>query len=228
MSIAQNLRTVRERIAEAAVRSGRPPDAVRLVGVSKGMPVERMAEAANAGLRDIGENRVQEAATKIPTVDATVAQPPNWHLVGHLQTNKAGAALGLFDTIQSVDSVRVAQTLSRLADRPVPIFLEVQFVRAPDRFGFDPDEIEAALGTIGKLPNLNAVGLMTVGPLGLTEEDTRQVFRRLRERRDQLTSSRPGLPPLELSMGMTDDYAIAIEEGATVVRIGRAIFAAGA
>lgn len=224
MSIEQNLRIVRERIADAALRSGRQPETVRLVGVSKGMPAELVAEAVQAGLQDIGENRVQEAATKVPSV-AALAAPPRWHLVGHLQTNKARAALALFDTIQSVDSVRVAQTLSRLADRPVPIFLEVQFVRAPDRFGFDPDEIGAALDAVRALPNLDPVGLMTVAPLGVPEEETRRVFRTLRARRDELQAARPQLPVLELSMGMTDDYPVAIEEGATVVRIGRAVFA---
>src|SRR5438046_2141295 len=121
MSIADRLAVVRERIDEAADRAGRSPTSVRLVGISKGMQARVVAEAGRAGLRDVGENRVQEAASKIPTIIAAVEQPPTWHLVGHLQSNKARAALGLFDTIQSVDSVRIAQTLSRVADRSIPV-----------------------------------------------------------------------------------------------------------
>lgn len=225
MSVEQGLHTVRQRIAEAALRCGRAPDQIRLVGVSKGSPPELVSAAITAGLRDVGENRVQEAAPKIPAVASAVATLPTWHLVGHLQTNKARAALGLFDVFQSVDSVRVAHTLSRLADHPLPIFLEVQFERTPDRFGFDPSAVGEALDEIGGLQNLRVVGLMTVAPLGLDADATRRVFGTLREERDRLQEAR-GLPELELSMGMTDDFEIAIEEGATVVRIGRAIFAA--
>jgi hypothetical protein len=158
-------------------------------------------------------------------VNTTAPERPHWHLVGHLQTNKAKAAFGLFDTIQAIDSVRIAQTLSRIADRPIPAFLEVQFQRSPDRFGFEPGDVAAAFTEITQLPNLDVVGLMTVAPLGLDPFGTRQVFRQLREIRDRLQDANPGRSRLELSMGMTDDYPIAIEEGATVIRIGRAIFA---
>jgi PLP dependent protein len=225
MGVADKLLQVRSRVAEAAERSGRSPDAVHLVGISKGSTAERIAEAVQAGLSEVGENRVQEAAEKIPQVANLTAAAPNWHLVGHLQTNKAKAALKLFDTIESVDSVRVAQALSRLADRRLPVFLEVQFAHTPDRFGFEPDAVLGAVDEIRQLPNLDVVGLMTVAPLGLDAEGTRQVFRSLRERRDAVQNARPDLPGLQLSMGMTDDYVIAIEEGSTLVRIGRAIFA---
>jgi len=225
MSVEQGLHTVRERIAASAIRSGREPDQIRLVGVSKGSDPELVSAAIIAGLREVGENRVQEAAAKIPAVVSVVEEKPTWHLVGHLQTNKARAALGLFDVIQSVDSVRVAHALSRLADHPLPILLEVQFARTPDRFGFDPGAVGGALDEIGALPGLRVIGLMTVAPVGLDANSTRMVFRALREERDRLQEAR-GLPSLELSMGMTDDYEIAIEEGATIVRIGRAIFAA--
>ena len=225
MSVADGLRRVEERIAEAAARSGRSADAVRLVGVSKGNPPELVVEAVAAGLREIGENRVQEAATKIPAVADLVHETPRWHLVGHLQSNKARQALDLFDTIQSVDSLRVAQTLSRRASRALPVFLEVQFARTPDRFGFEPDEIEDAYNAVSILPNIEVQGLMTVAPPGLEPAATRGVFRRLRERRDTLQDRR-AMDGVQLSMGMTDDYEIAVEEGATVVRIGRAIFAA--
>ncbi len=226
MSVAERLETVRSRIAEAASRAGRNPDEIRLVGVSKGVGAGVIAEAIRAGLRDVGENRVQEAASKRSAIETAIPQAPTWHLVGHLQSNKVKAALRLFDTIQSDDSVRIAQTLSRAADRPIPIFLEVQFQRSPDRFGFEPDDVGSVFEEIARLPNLDVVGLMTVAPLGLDSDGTRRVFRRLREIRDRLREDQPDRPPLELSMGMTDDYPIAIEEGATVVRIGRAIFAA--
>jgi len=225
MTVEAGLRQVRERIAEVTARSGRSADSVRLVGVSKGNPPEVVAEAVAAGLKDVGENRVQEAAAKIPAVASLVREQPCWHLVGHLQTNKARAALDLFNTIQSVDSVRVAQALSRLAPTVIPIFLEIQFTRAPDRFGFELTEIEEVYDAVSALPNIEVQGLMTVAPLGLDPDGTRRVFRRLRERRDELQELR-GLPRLDLSMGMTDDYEIAIEEGTTLVRIGRAIFAA--
>jgi PLP dependent protein len=225
MSVEAGLARVRERIAEAAGRSGRQADSVRLVGVSKGNPPELVARAVRAGLADVGENRVQEAAAKIAAVAELIEERPTWHLVGHLQTNKARAALDLFDTIQSVDSVRIAQALSRLTTRQLPVFLEIQFSHAPDRFGFDPNEVPGAYDAVSALPNLEVAGLMTVAPLGLDPEGTRRVFRSLRERRDALQEAR-GLPALDLSMGMTDDYEIAIEEGTTVVRIGRAIFAA--
>ncbi len=225
MSVEAGLALVRERIAEATERSGRPADSVRLVGVSKGSPPELVAEAVGAGLKYVGENRVQEAAVKIPAVASLVDEEPIWHLVGHLQTNKARAALDLFDTIQSVDSIRLAEALSRLATRELPVFLEIQFARTADRFGFEPREIEKAYDTISSLPNMDVRGFMTVAPLGIEPDGTRGVFRALRERRDELEELR-GLPQLELSMGMTEDYEIAIEEGATLVRIGRAIFAA--
>jgi pyridoxal phosphate enzyme (YggS family) len=225
MSVKDGLQRVRERINDAAARGGRPPGSVRLVGVSKGNPPELVAEAVAAGLRDIGENRVQEAVTKIPAVASLVDHRLSWHLVGHLQTNKTRQALDLFDTIQSVDSLRVAQALSRRADRPLPVFLEVQFAHTPDRFGFEPDAIEDAYNAISVLPHIDIRGLMTVAPLGLEPAGIRGVFRRLRERRDTLQERRE-IDGIELSMGMTDDYEIAVEEGATLVRIGRAIFAA--
>jgi pyridoxal phosphate enzyme (YggS family) len=225
MTLDQRLSEVRARIADAATKCGRQPGEIRLVGVSKGHGPEIIAEAIQAGLEDVGENRIQEAADKFPAVRDAISRPVTFHLVGHLQSNKARAALDLFDTIESVDSVRIAQRVASIATRTVPVFLEVQFARTPDRFGFDPDQIEMAVGEIDEFPNIKVAGLMTVAPLGLDEDGTRRVFRSLRERRDQVQESHPELGPLELSMGMTDDYNIAIEEGATVVRIGRAIFA---
>lgn len=216
MTIAENLARVHERVAAACRRADRSPEEVTLVGVSKGFPVEAAAQAYAAGLRDLGENRVQEAAGKIEALAALGIQP-RWHLVGHLQTNKAKTAVGLFAIIHSVDSVRLAQTLSRRAREPVPILLEVNVAQETSKFGFAPQEVGSALPAIAALPNLDVRGLMTVAPLTDEPETVRPIFRRLRDLRDAL-----GLR--ELSMGMTDDFEVAIEEGATVVRIGRAIF----
>ena len=216
MSIAQNLARVREQIAAACRRAGRSPDEVTLVGVSKGFPAEAVAEACEAGLQDLGENRVQEAAAKIEALAAT-GRRPRWHLIGHLQTNKAKTATGLFAIIHSVDSVRLAQALSRRAQEPVPMLLEVNAGQEAGKFGLAPQEVAAALRDIAPLPNMDVRGLMTMAPLTDEPESVRPVFRCLRELRDSL-----GLR--ELSMGMTGDFEVAIEEGATMVRVGRAIF----
>jgi pyridoxal phosphate enzyme (YggS family) len=216
MSIAENLARVRERVAAACRRAGRSPDEATVVGVSKGFPAEAVAQAYAAGLRDLGENRVQEAAGKIEALAARGVRP-RWHLVGHLQTNKAKTAVGLFAIIHSVDSVRLAQALSRRAREPVPILLEVNVAQEASKFGFAPHEAASALRAVGALPNLDVRGLMTIAPLSDHPDAVRPVFRRLRELRDTL-----GLQ--ELSMGMTDDFEVAIEEGATMVRVGRAIF----
>jgi pyridoxal phosphate enzyme (YggS family) len=224
MDVADRLARVRAAIAESALRVGRPVSSVRLIGVSKGYPAEAVEDAVAAGLRDIGENRVQEAGPKIATVKDAPVPTPHWHLIGHLQTNKARAAVSLFDTIQSVDSVRIAEAISRSATAPVPVFLEVQYQQTAERYGFDPEIIEEELDRVEALPNLHVEGLMTVAPLGLDVEATRLVFRDLRERRDRIQALRPDRAQLELSMGMSADFPLAIEEGATVVRIGRAIF----
>ena len=216
MGIAENLGRVRERIEAASCRAGRSADEVTLVGISKGFPVEAVAEAYAAGLADVGENRVQEAEAKIEALAAQGVRP-RWHLVGHLQTNKAKTATELFAIIHSVDSLRLAQALSQRAREQVPILLEVNVAQEASKFGFAPQEVASALSAITPLPNLDVRGLMTVVPLAGDPEAVRPVFRRLRELRDAL-----GLR--ELSMGMTDDFEVAIEEGATMVRIGRAIF----
>ena len=216
MPIAESLAQVRERMAAACDRADRAPNEVTLVGVSKGFPAESVAEAHAAGLRDLGENRVQEAARKIEVLAARGVRP-RWHLIGHLQTNKAKTAVELFGIIHSVDSVRLAQALSRRAHESVPILLEVNVAQEAGKFGFAPEEVTSALSSIEALPNLNVRGLMTVAPLTDDPERVRPVFRRLRELRDA-----HGLQ--ELSMGMTGDFEVAIEEGATLIRVGRAIF----
>ena len=211
----QNIATVRARIATACERAGRSTDEVTLIGVSKGFPAAAIAEAVGTGLRDIGENRVQEAAAKIEALSAR-GITPRWHLIGHLQTNKAKTAANLFAIIHSVDSLRLAQELSRRAER-VGILLEVNAAQEASKFGFTPKEVAPALSSIASLPHLDVQGLMTVAPQANDPEAVRPVFRELRQLRDAL-----GLR--ELSMGMTDDFEVAIADGATMVRVGRAIF----
>lgn len=216
MTVSENIAQVRERIAAACSRASRSPESVTLVGVSKGRGADVVAEAMAAGLQDVGENRVQEAAAKIEML-AALGKRPRWHLVGHLQRNKIKTALPLFAIIQSVDSVRLAQELSRRARETVPILLEVNVAQEASKLGFAPQEAAAAVGAVRSLTNIDLRGLMTVAPQTDDPERVRPVFRELRELRD-------GLGLRELSMGMTDDFEVAIEEGATIVRVGRAIF----
>jgi pyridoxal phosphate enzyme (YggS family) len=213
-SIAERLALIRERVTRAADRAGRAPAEVTIVAVSKSFPPEAIEEAAAAGIAHIGENRVQEAAAKIPSLRHL---PVTWHMVGHLQTNKAKTALELFDIIQSVDSLRLAEALSHRAERPIPVLLEVNVAGEASKFGFSLPEVPQAAEAVARLPHLNVCGLMTIAPLVGEPEEVRPLFRELRRLRDAL-----GLA--ELSMGMTDDFEVAIEEGATMVRIGRAIF----
>ena len=210
-------------MAAACQRAGRSPDEVVIVGVSKTLPPPLVAEACRAGLADVGENRVQEAAAKIPQVQA-LGCSPRWHLVGHLQTNKVRTALGLFDIIHSADTLRLAEFISRYAEGlparqagSVSVLLEVNVAGEAGKFGFRPEETGQALEQIARLPGVAVQGLMTVAPLVDNAEEVRPIFRELRRLRDAL-----GLR--DLSMGMTDDFEVAIEEGATMVRIGRAIF----
>jgi len=216
MGIAERLAVVRERIEAACCRAGRSPEEVTLVGITKGFAPDAVAEAVAAGLEDAGENRVQEAAAKIEAL-ARRGIRPRWHLVGHLQTNKVKTALDLFAIIHSVDSLRLAQELNRRASRPAAVLIEVNVAQEASKFGFIPGELPTALSAISSLPNLDVRGLMNVAPVAGDAEAVRPIFRRLRELRDAA-----GLR--ELSMGMTDDFEVAIEEGATLVRVGRAIF----
>ncbi len=214
--IAMNIAAVRARIAAAAARAGRDPAGVRLVGVSKTFPAEVVAAAVRAGLADIGENRVQEAVAKRAALD-TAGLRPVWHLVGHLQTNKVKPALQTFDILHSIDSLRLAEALNRHATRPVDVLIEVNVAGESTKFGFAPDEVAEAVRHLQRLEHLRLRGLMTVAPQVDDPEQVRPVFRALRALRDAT-----GLA--ELSMGMTDDVEVAVEEGATMVRIGRAIF----
>ncbi|MBI1885107.1 MAG: YggS family pyridoxal phosphate-dependent enzyme [Chloroflexi bacterium] len=214
LTIAERAEAVRRRVAAACERAGRSPEEVTVVAVAKTFPPAAIAETVAAGVRHIGENRVQEAAAKRPELAGLDAV---WHMVGRLQTNKVARALELFDIIQAVDSLHLAAEISKRAPTEVPVFLEVNVEGEATKLGFSPSEALRAAGKLAALPNLDLRGLMTVAPLTDDPEEVRPVFRRLRALRDAL-----GLP--ELSMGMTDDFEVAIDEGATLVRIGRAIF----
>jgi PLP dependent protein len=219
VSVAANLEAVRDRIHSAAERADRSPSSVRLVGASsaaKGVTPEKLRAALEAGLTDFGENRVQEAEASIAALGSR-AKDATWHFIGHLQTNKAAAAIHLFDIIQSVDSLRLAESLSRRASRPLQVLLEVNVAGEASKQGLSPAEVAPVGSRVANLPNLELTGLMTIAPMADDPELVRPVFRALRE-----LAQANGLP--QLSMGMTDDFEVAIEEGATFVRIGRAIF----
>jgi pyridoxal phosphate enzyme (YggS family) len=217
-SVAERVEAVRRRIESACARAGRPPDEVTLVAITKTFPPAAVREAAAAGLRDFGENRVQEAQAKLPQL-ADLTPRPTWHMVGHLQTNKVKTAMGLFDIIQSVDSLHLAEAISGRApeNRRVPVLLEVNVAGESAKYGFRPEELPEAAAAAQRLPGLDVRGLMTVAPLVEDAEEVRPVFRRLRELARAVHLR-------ELSMGMTDDFEVAVEEGATIVRVGRAIF----
>jgi PLP dependent protein len=228
-ALAGRLRAIRERIGEAATRANRLPDAVQLVAVSKTVPVAVLRGAYALGLRVFGENRVQEAQEKI----AALALPDmRWELIGHLQTNKAARAVELFSRVQSVDSLRLAEVLSAHASamgKSLPILLEVNVAGEESKSGFAQGEALGAAHAIMAMPALRPEGLMTIAPLVDDPEDVRLVFRGLRELRDQLREEAPLARDggwSELSMGMSDDFAVAIEEGATLIRLGRALFGA--
>jgi len=216
------LASVRGRIADACARSGRDPSAVTLVAVSKTVPAERLRAAVEAGITLLGENRVQEAEEKAPLLPGA-----SWHLVGHLQSNKAARALALFAEIESVDSLALAERLARLAPAAgrarLPIWLQVNVDEDPAKEGFLAADLARDLPAILALPALEVRGLMTVGRLAATPEEARPTFAHLRTFAAELRAAHPGLGP-GLSMGMSDDYAVAVEEGSTLVRVGRALF----
>jgi pyridoxal phosphate enzyme (YggS family) len=224
-----NLQSVLQKIADAAARAGRNPDDITLVAVSKTFPVETVLAAYSKGLRHFGENRVGESAVKIPRVNARVSGI-TWHGIGHLQSRKVKEAAELYDFVQSVDSAALARRLSGSAlalGKRLPILLEVNISGETSKYGFSPmprEEFFAAANAILTLPNLEVRGLMTVAPIFAQEDDARPFFRALRELRDELRERFSTCTWQHLSMGMTDDFKAAIVEGATIVRIGRALF----
>ena len=243
--IAHNLAQVQERMAEAALRAGRDPAEVTLVAVTKTHPAEVVIAAYQAGLRHFGENRAEEGVDKVPAVRAAVSGPqPTWHMVGHVQSRKAQAVVAHFDYIHSVDRLKIAQRLSRFAQeagRTLPVLLECNVSGEETKFGFglqgwEQDEArrEAFFATVEEilsLPGLRVQGLMTMAPFVADPETVRPVFVSLRALLDTMQARFPAgeyggseVTWRQLSMGMTDDFEIAIEEGATIVRIGRAIF----
>jgi pyridoxal phosphate enzyme (YggS family) len=223
-----NLNRVLDRIANAATRAGRDAADITLVAVSKTHPLEALLAAYGLGLRHFGENRVEEASIKLPAFRQSISDPAVvFHMIGHLQSRKAGDAAVLFDRVHSVDSVKLAQRLSRYAVKPLPILLEVNVSGEESKYGFDGarrEEWFGALEAITQLPNVQLDGLMTLAPVVDDPEQARPVFRALRDLRDEIESRCAGVKLPQLSMGMTDDFEVAIEEGATLVRIGRAIF----
>jgi len=214
--IATGAASVRERIERACERAGRDPASVTLVAVSKGHPVEAIRAGYEADLRHFGENRVQEAVPKVEEAVAAGVEA-TWHLVGHLQSNKAKAAAGAFDVVHSVDSTRLLARLDAAAPGPRDVLLQVNVAAEPQKQGVAPEELGELVEAARRAGNLQLRGLMTIAPIARDPEDVRPVFRALRE-----MAERYDLP--ELSMGMTDDFEVAIEEGATLVRVGRAIF----
>lgn len=216
MDISRNLQDVQTRIAQAARRASRSPDDITLIAVTKGLPPQAVAAAVEAGITNIGENRIQEAKAKIAEVSAMGIRP-TWHMIGHLQRNKVKTALDIFDIIHSVDSLRLAQELNDLASDTIPVFLQVNVSGEDTKSGFAVGDLSRAINDIRLMSNLRVTGLMTIAPLVSDPETVRPIFRKMRELRDSA-----GLE--HLSMGMTDDFEVAVEEGATMVRIGRAIF----
>ncbi|MEX1045528.1 MAG: YggS family pyridoxal phosphate-dependent enzyme [Chthoniobacterales bacterium] len=219
---AANLNAVRQAIADAATAAGRDPSTARLVAVSKTHPAEAVAAAAAAGQRIFGESRVQEARDKIP------ACPPGltWHFIGHLQKNKVRQALPLFGFFHSIDSAPLALAIDRVAGetgQAVEGLLEVNVSGEGTKYGFTPAQLRTEFPALAKLPNLRIRGLMTMAPYSDNPEDARPVFRALRDLRDELQTTH-AQPLPELSMGMSGDFAPAVEEGATLVRVGSSIF----
>ncbi|HEC34014.1 MAG TPA: YggS family pyridoxal phosphate-dependent enzyme [Chloroflexi bacterium] len=236
--VHQNLLRVRERIAEAALRAGRDPGEVTIVAVSKTFPVQAILAGYAAGLRHFGENRPEEGAEKIPQVNTAVEGPrPIWHMVGHVQSRKAALTVTHFDVVHSVDRPRIARRLSRFATeagREMPVLLECNISGETTKFGFSLDRWQeeaaqreaffAACAEVLALPGLRVAGLMTMAPFTDDPETVRPVFAGLRALRDALAERFPEADWRVLSMGMTDDFEVAVEEGATMVRIGRALF----
>ena len=220
--IAQRLGEVRRRIAEACRRAGRDPSGVELLAVSKTFPVETIREAVEAGQSLFGENRVQEALEKIPALPDSL----RWHIIGHLQRNKVRKILPLVEAVHSIDSLRLAQHTDRLAAEAglfPKIYLEVNVAGEASKHGFQPDDLRAAMPDLLALPRLEILGLMTVPPFVSDPEEARPWFQALRTLRDELSTAHD-VPLPGLSMGMSGDFEVAIEEGATIVRVGSSIF----
>jgi len=219
-----NIDAVRASIEQAALRARRDPADVTLVAVSKTMPVQLVQMAYNLGVTDFGENRVQEA---LPKIEAFHPRDARWHMIGHVQSNKAKRVAGSFALVQSVDSLRLAEALNQRAGElgmRQPVLLQVNVAGEASKEGISPDEALELARQVIALPSLLVEGLMAIAPLVENPEEARPVFRQLRLLRDHLREEAPQAAWQHLSMGMTGDYRVAVEEGATIVRVGRAIF----
>lgn len=222
MDLAANLEKIQLEIARACERAGRPPESVALMAVSKGHPPETVRAAANFGLTLFGENKVQEGKAKIPLCPGRL----RWHMIGHLQSNKCRDAVHFFELIQGVDSLAIAQEIDKWADKgakTMPLLLEVNVAGEATKFGFRPEQLLADLKAINALHKIEIHGLMAMAPWTPEPEKVRPVFRRLRELKEEC-EQQLGAPLPILSMGMSSDFAVAIEEGSTLVRIGTALF----
>lgn len=232
MQLRERLAVVRDDIAAAAHRAGRTPDAIRLVAVTKTHPARWLRAAQLAGIAEIGENYLQEAEDKFRELDwpeaGTGVAPVLRHAIGHIQTNKVRTALRWFDVIETIDSLRLAERVDRIAaetNRIVPVLLQVNIGADPAKFGFCPENIAGILTELANLAHIQVSGLMTIGRFDPDPEAARADFIALRELRDRLRAVTPPCMALdELSMGMSHDFAVAIEEGATIVRIGSRLF----
>jgi pyridoxal phosphate enzyme (YggS family) len=226
-SIAENFSVVKQRINVAAARAGRDPSEIKLITVTKGFSVPRIVEAVEAGADALGENRAAEAAEKFEILGRVVeGRSISWHFLGYLQTNKVKYVIGFADFIHSVDRISLAEEIDKRAralGKKQPVLIEVNVSGEPSKAGLKPAEVTGFVEGLGRFQNLEAKGLMTIAPLADDPELARPVFAGLRETFER-TRAATGLTELkELSMGMTDDYEVAIEEGATIVRIGRAV-----
>jgi pyridoxal phosphate enzyme (YggS family) len=217
-----NIQSVQQRIEAACARAERTPETVALLAVSKGQPPEAVNQISRLGLTLFGENKVQEAKAKIPLCSGKI----RWQMIGHLQSNKCRDAVELFEMIQSVDSLKLAGEINSRAEQAakrMPVLLEVNVAGEASKFGYPPERLLAEIGELSKLPRLEIQGLMTVPPWSLEADKVRPFFRRLGELKQQCEQI-IGFPLPELSMGMSGDFEVAIEEGSTMVRIGTALF----
>jgi len=222
--IHTNIEHIQQKIAHAAIKSGRKPQDVTLVAVTKTIPIGPIEEALRAGINHVGENRVQEAQQKYPSI----GNRANWHLIGHLQTNKVKHALSLFQLIHSVDRLTLAEEISQQSikrEMVARVLIQVNIARETTKFGLDPSATVEFVEHLAHLPGLKVEGLMTIAPYVENPEEVRPVFRELQRQAENIKRlNLPGVSMEILSMGMTGDFMVAIEEGATLVRVGTGIF----
>lgn len=223
-TVKDNLETINKKIKEATLKVNRDPQEIKLVAVTKTATLEQIKEAINEGVKIIGENKVQEAKEKYQVLTTEV----KWHLIGHLQTNKVKYAVEIFDLIHSVDSIKLAKEIDKRSvqfKKTIDVLIEVNISGEETKYGYNPEKVEAFLKEISEFSGIRVRGLMTIAPISKNKEEVRPYFRRLRELSERIRDKNIKNIKMDyLSMGMTDDFEIAIEEGANMVRIGRGIF----